>query len=241
MATHVACGLAIACCLTACATTDDGGIEDSFTGPDALIAAERRPGTDDDTWTLTSGSLFRDHGQGWTGLPDDGSGEDATGSAVFRMVSVRRDLGDVDVSVKLDVERLVTTPRTPERSFDGAHIWVRYQSDRQLYAVSVDRRDATMIIKKKCPGGDVNGGTYFDLSASVADAPIPFGRWQSVSVSVRNRPDGAVAISARRDGHTVAAVDDGVGCPPLLDGGVGIRGDNAELRIDDIRVAPAAG
>jgi hypothetical protein len=228
--------LACALAVTACGS-QPALIDDSFTGPDGLIAAEKRSGDGSSDWVVTSGSLFRDDDQGWTGFPDDGRGEGDTGSAVFRMVSQRRDFTDVDVSLRIDVERLVTTERTPARSFDGAHIFVRYQSDRQLYAVSVDRRDATLVIKKKCDGGDSNGGTYFDLSAVVPDTPVPFGAWQRVSVAVSNRPDGAVAISADRDGHVVTAVDSGTGCRPLREGGVGIRGDNAELRFDDLRVS----
>ncbi|HVQ51036.1 MAG TPA: hypothetical protein VMS92_13415 [Mycobacterium sp.] len=214
-------------------------IDDSFTGRNGLIAAEKRTGGSTSGWLVTSGSLFRDNDEGWTGLPDDGRGEGDNGSAVFRMVSARRDLTDTDMTLRLKVDDLTATTRTPPRAFDGAHIWVRYQSDRQLYAVSVDRRDATMVIKKKCAGGDANGGTYFDLGAPVAHAPIPFRHWQQISVEVHNRADGAVAIAARRDGLVVEAIDDGVGCPPLREGGVGIRGDNAELRFDDIRVIEA--
>jgi hypothetical protein len=224
-------------CATAC-TSQQTVLDDSFSGANGLVAAEHARG-DDPNWEVTSGSLFRDGGEGWTGIPDDGRRDGDTGSAVFRMVSQRRDLTDVDVSLRLNVEQLVTTARTPAQNFDGAHIWVRYQSDRQLYAVSVDRRDATMVIKKKCAGGDSNGGRYLDLGPVVPNAPIPFGRWQQISVAVRNQPDGSVAISANRDGHTVAATDSGVGCPPLLEGGVGIRGDNAELRFDDVRVVTA--
>jgi hypothetical protein len=229
---------AIACVVAVTACSPDLTLmEDSFTGPDGLIAAEKRSGDGDSAWVVTSGSLFRDDDQGWTGVPDDGRHEGDTGSAVFRMVSERRDFSDVDVSLGLDVERLVTTERTPARGFDGAHIFLRYQSDRQLYAVSVDRRDATMVIKKKCDGGESNGGTYFDLSAVVPNVPIPFGAWQRVSVAVHNQPDGTVAIFADRDGHVVSAVDRGTGCPPLHQGAVGIRGDNAELRFDGLSVS----
>ena len=53
-------------------------------------------------------------------------------------------------------------------------------------------------------------------------------------------PDGSVAINASRDGLSMEAVDTGVGCPPLRGGGgVGIRGDNAELRFASIVVDPA--
>ena len=59
-------------------------------------------------------------------------------------------------------------------------------------------------------------------------------------MSVRDRPDGSVAINASRDGLSMEAVDTGVGCPPLRGGGgVGIRGDNAELRFASIVVDPA--
>ena len=133
-------------------------------------------------------------------MPDGGSRPDGNGSAVFRMVSVERGFDNVDVSVTLRVDQMVSTKRTPEQDFDGVHIWVRYQSDRQLYAVSVDRRDDTMIIKKKCAGGTDNGGTYYDLNSFVTNAPIPFGQWQNVAVAVRNQPDGSVKITATRDG-----------------------------------------
>jgi hypothetical protein len=153
------------------------------------------------------------------------------------MVSVDRGFADVHLTLRLEVENLVETARTPARPYDGAHIWVRYRSDKELYAVSVDRRDATMVIKKKCPGGPANGGTYWDLTPVVRDAPIPLGRWQDLSVTVRDLADGSVAIDASRDGIGLAAVDTGVGCPPLRGaGGVGIRGDNAQLRFTDIVV-----
>ena len=212
-------------------------IEDSFTGPDGLIAAEKSKTADPTPWDVTSGSLFRDAGEGWTGRPDAGQRPGDTGSAVFRMVSQQRDLSNVHMSLRLKVDGLSESDRTPAQTYDGAHIWLRYKSDRELYAVSVDRRDGTMVIKKKCVGGDENGGTYYELDRPIVDAPIPFGQWQQVEVSVRDLPDGTVAISASRDGRVFEAVDRGIGCPPLRgDGGVGIRGDNADLRFDDIRV-----
>ena len=217
-------------------------IADSFEGPDGLIAAEGHPATDGSPWVMTSGSLFRANGSAWSGVPDSGESPGETGSAVFRMVSKDDGFADVDLGLNLRIDDLVDTARTPAQDYDGAHIWVRYQSDRQLYAVSVDRRDATMIIKKKCAGGDTNGGTYYDLDSSVRNAPIPFGQWQRVTVSARDRPDGSVAINAERDGVTIEAIDDGVGCAPLRGpGAVGVRGDNAELRLADIEVVPVSG
>ena len=207
-------------------------IDEDFAGPDQLIAAEHQPAPQGSPWLITSGSLFRSAGNGWTGRPDAGDGPGLTGSAVFRMVSVDRVFRDVDMTVDLRVDELVHTDRTPPRDFDGVHIWVRYRSDTELYAVSVDRRDGTMVIKKKCTGGPSNGGTYHDLTPYLRDAAIPFGRWQHVTVSVRDGPDGSVSLSADRDGLRLEATDTGVGCPPLTgDGGVGIRGDNADFRL----------
>ena len=79
-------------------------IVDNFDGSNGLITAEGQPIPPGEPWQMTSGSLFRDDGTGWSGVPDD-----ATGSAVFRMVSVERDFDDVDVSVTLRVDDLVTT------------------------------------------------------------------------------------------------------------------------------------
>src|SRR6478735_1536577 len=184
--------IAAVLCLCACTPATAGAdvIVDDFNGPDGLITAEGQPVPSGEPWEMTSGSLFRVDGTGWSGTPDD-----ANGSTVFRMVSVERDFDNVDVSVTLRADDLVQTSRTPAQDYDGAHIWVRYGSDRELYAVSVDRRDGTMIIKKKCPGGTDNGGTYYDLNGSVP-APIPFGAWQQVNVSAHDNPDGSVTITA---------------------------------------------
>jgi len=205
---------------------------DDFGGPDGLITAEGHP--PGPIWQVTSGSLFRDNGQGWTGVPDQ-----STDSNVFRMVSLARSFGDVDVNVTMRVDKLSHTDQTPEQDYDGAHIWVRYKSEFELYAVSVDRRDGLMIIKKKCAGGDDNGGTYYNLN-NFDEAAIPFGQWQDIKVSVVDQPDGSVQITASRDGERMQAVDHGVGCAPLRgSGGVGIRGDNAELRFAHIAVTEA--
>lgn len=235
-------GLILACasCSASADTRTPIGIWDSFTGRDELIVSEDSPVSDNSPWMMTSGSLFRQDNEGWTGTPDDGREIDATGSAVFRMISRDRDFADVDVTMRLRVDELVETERTPAQDFDGAHLWVRYESEWQLYAVSVDRRDGEMIIKKKCPGGDSNGGTYFDLGSVATDVPIPLGLWQHVAASVRDLPDGSVEITADRDGTRIRAVDRGVGCAPLRGaGGVGLRGDNATFRVDDIEVVPA--
>ncbi|MEK8172153.1 hypothetical protein NKH77_31475 [Streptomyces sp. M19] len=83
--------------------------------------ASRRPGaadarTDPD-WLVTSGSLFARWACGWTGVPDgDSPGPDSrrhTGSAVFRLVSRRRDFGDVGCAAGCSSSRRAVRPGRP--------------------------------------------------------------------------------------------------------------------------------
>ncbi len=223
-------------------------LTDTFDGSDGLITNEYATWNPTDplavqspVWNMTSGSLFRRAGTAWSGIPDAASPDRrssvATGSAIFRLTTKRRDFGDVKVSLRLRNERLLTTPQTPATDWDGIHLFLRYQSEYSLYYASVNRRDGTSVIKKKCPGGTENGGTYYALSKYVAHAVV-YGSWQSVSASVANRSDGAVTIALYDGARLVAsAVDAGVGCSPIrAAGAVGIRGDNTEFSFDDFAV-----
>jgi hypothetical protein len=123
--------------------------------------------------------------------------------------------------------------------WDGVHIFLRYRSEFNLYYASANRRDGHVVIKKKCVGGSDNGGTYYELgSGEVAGHPIPFGIWQKVGASVRNRADGSVALTLQVGGVTLlTVVDRGVGCPPIrAPGATGIRGDNDDFLFRDFRV-----
>jgi hypothetical protein len=62
-----------------------------------------------------------------------------------------------------------------------------------------------------------------------------------VTVSVQDQPDGSMKITASRDGVSTEVTDAGVGCAALRGGGVGIRGDNAELRFAKIVIQPLEG
>jgi len=194
---------------------------------------------------VTSGSLLARDKTAWTGVPDavspDATSSNGTGSAVFRVVTRRGDFGDVDVRFTLVNDRFVTTRRTPARAFDGVHVLLRYASAQRLYAVSVNRRDGRVIVKKKEPGGPSNGGTYFDLTPAVR-FPFSFHRPQAIEVRVENALDGSVVIVLRSGGRLVlTAVDRGLGGPPLTaPGKVGIRGDNDEFSFDDFTVTPLA-
>jgi hypothetical protein len=196
-------------------------------------------------WVATSGSFFFKRGVGWTGVPDgckpDRYSQTCNDSAVFRLHTRRLTFGDVTVSLRLINHSLTSTTRTPARAIDGVHLWLHYQSETQLYAVSVNRRDASIVIKKKCPGGPSNGGTYLDLAKPLSNQPIPFGVWQKLAASIRDNTDGSVTISLSRNGIALTSVTDhGVGCPPIVaPGAVGVRGDNDNFGIDDFTVTTA--
>ena len=155
-----------------------------------------------------------------------------TDSAVFRLVTRRQDFQDVTVQFDLDVVGLTSTTRTPPQSYDGVHVFLRYQSPQQLYVVSVFRRDGQVVIKKKVSGGSVDGGTYATLATRGHSLPV--GQWNAVAVSAVNTADG-VLLSLRIDGELLLQTTDrGTEGDPIYDAGrVGIRGDNADFRFRD--------
>jgi hypothetical protein len=206
--------------------------------------AARHPGSDakrSDDWLVTSGSLIARDGWGWTGIPDGRNPGDrstaGTDSAVFRAVSQRGDLKDVQVSFTLRNLQISRTPRTPAHKWDGVNLILRWHSPAQTYYVGLNRRDDQMVVKKKVAGGNVNGGWYYPLTEP-QPYDVPFGRPQHIRATVTNDPDGAVTIKVYVDGRLrLHANDDGVGGPPISSAGhVGLRGDNDEFLFRDFVV-----
>ena len=194
-------------------------------------------------WSQNSGSTFVRSGAAWSGVPDgnspDATSSTSTGSAVYRLTTRQSDFGEVAVAFRLRLDRFVTTSRTPAVAWDGIHVFLRYQSEEQLYYASVNRRDGAVVIKKKCAGGATNGGTYSTLASTGAGRhPVPLGAWQDVAASVDDNADGTVTLRLWRAGTLLLETTDrGTGCPPLTGtGAVGIRGDNAEFAFDDFTV-----
>lgn len=194
-------------------------------------------------WQATSGSLFARNGDGWTGSPDsvnpDRLSSRGNNSAIFRLVSHDR-FSDVTVSVRILNVGLLTTSRTPSQEYDGIHIFLRYQSQYDLYYASINRRDNTVVIKKKVAGGLSNGGTYFDLTAYRPEK-VAYGTWQTYSARVVNLASGAVELSLWHGSELLTrAIDDGIGgVPPYRGAGsVGLRGDNCEFFFRDFTVTP---
>jgi len=198
-------------------------------------------------WEMTSGSLFARGGNGYTGPIDsnipDLLSRSGTDSAIFRLNTRSFDFRDVRVSMNLNITRLTSTPRTPAQDMDGVHLFLHYQSQYQLYYASVARRDGHVVIKKKCPGGPSNGGSYYELGAGeVKNMAFPLSTWRSVGASVKTNADNTVTIVLYRDGKAITtATDNGVGCAPITRAGAtGIRGDNAEFDFNGFAVAPLA-
>ena len=215
-------------------------LSDNFDQPNGLITNEFAYFNPHDPaakvsakWLVTSGSLFaRDHA-GWTGVPDRGPpgprSANVTDSSVFRLVTRDADFQNVAVSFSLLVQRFVAPPAGTNLSWQGVHVFLRYQSPDLLYVVSVDRRDGVVVIKKKVPGGPTAGGTYFTLA--MAHVPPVVGRWVQVKASAVNNGadvDLKVWIAGRL---RLEAVDDGAGdtAPITAPGRVGLRGDYTEF------------
>ncbi|MFJ6390120.1 hypothetical protein ACIQJT_21220 [Streptomyces sp. NPDC091972] len=191
-------------------------------------------------WTMTSGSLFGLGGAGWSGRPDgerpDAGSVRATDSAVFRLASRRRDFGDTRLFLRLRVTDLVTTPRTPAQPYDGVHLWLRFHSEQECYAVSVVRRDGQVVVKRKTPGGPANGGTYVTLAT--ASATLPPDGWTPVVATATDLPDRRVRITLDIAGRRVLDVTDASPGGLYEPGGVGVRGDNTEFMFRDLTAQP---
>lgn len=218
-----------------------------LSGPDRLVTNEfahwnpQTPGTRlSRDWDVSSGSLFVHRGVAWSGVPDasapDAGSTRGTGSSVFRMTTRRRDFENVAVSLRLRNLGLTTAGRAAASEIDGVHVFLRWQSPEKLYVVSLNRRDGLMVVKKKLPGGDANGGTYYTLGQ--ARYAVPYGRWQVFRVRIGTSGGGLVTITVARDGREVlSATDDGTeGAAILNPGAVGLRGDNCDFEFTGFRV-----
>jgi hypothetical protein len=210
--------------------------EYAYWNPNDLAARRSRQ------WQMDSGSLFAREGQGYTGVPDacdpDRLSQHCTDSAIFRLATRRRDFRDVRVSFRLRLLKFVTTQSTPAVAWDGVHIWLRYRTQRELYYASAARRDGHIDLKKKCPGGPDNGGTYYYLADRVG-FPVAVGATRTVAADALDEPDGSVRIRMLIGGRVMlSARDRGVGCAPLRGPGrVGIRGDDSEFLFGAFRVS----
>lgn len=116
------------------------------------------------------------------------------------------------------------------------HLLVRYRSAQELYAVSMQRRDGKVAIKRKDKGGPSNGGSYTEL----AEAEFPFRTdWVDVEVIVQDADDGTTRIALRLNGKQIVSATDSSADRVTGEGGIGLRGDNAEFYFKDLTVEEA--
>lgn len=214
-----------------------------FNYPNGLITNEKLNSPRSPDFIMNSGSLFATNGVGWTGVPDTGDpGRDSlktNNSCIFRLNTIRSDFENFGLTVAIFNRGYTSTPKTPPVDYDGIHIWVRFLNESNHYAISVNRRDNDVIIKKKIPGGPSNGGTYTNLTAEIP-CPVQFNTWQLIRVTVQDQPaTGFVILKAYiNDKPILEAVDDGTRGGPPLKGRtqVGLRGDNTDFMFDNLTV-----
>lgn len=258
-------GLALVLGLSACSSgvpshgrvpAASGGVDQHewhavFAAGRSLVANERdvssHPAARSPDWIVTSGSLFADAGDGWTG-PIDGRTPDlhslrSTGSAVFRVVT-RRLFPACAVAFDLRLDLRTTTPRTPARAFDGVHVFLRYLDPWNLYVVSVARRDGLVVVKRKeMPATSSDAALPEDagyVTLASAYAPYPLHVWRHVVVTVADVGTG-VRLTLTVDGRLLLdTVDHGSPAQPPLThpGRVGLRGDNTGFHFRDLVVTP---
>lgn len=195
-------------------------LHDNFTRG-GIIAA----GAPSTIWEAEAGELSGKRGTGWSNSP------------VLRLFTRRSDFKNVAVSFNLLTRGLDAGSAVAERPWDGVHLWLRYRSEDSHYYASVNRRDGTVVIKKKAAGPE--GATYYALTP-YAPYPVPFDSWQSLRATIHDRVDGSVEIALYAgDALLLSATDDGSqGGSPIVDPGrVGLRGDNAELYLGNFEIA----
>lgn len=190
-------------------------------------------------WDMTSGSLFVMNGANYSG-PIDNNGTSAgphsstyTGSAVYRQVSKISNAQNATISVALKVHEFDSGNSASD---DGVKLWHRYQSQYDLYAAYVARRDGALAIKRKIhDGGPSNGGSYHTLASTAVDTyDIPLDTWQTITFAAETLGSGRVRLTLTVPGVTALTHDDD-GVTSTVDsqfypqitsaGRVGIRGD----------------
>jgi 3-keto-disaccharide hydrolase len=221
------------------APSGDGLVSNSYAAwhPTEVSGARLKGGV------VTSGSPFARDGVLWSGKPDaikpNVGSTDGTGSATFRIYS-QATFGDVELRFDLENLGFTTTPSTPARQWDRIHVFLRARNEYSLYVVSVNRRDATVGIKRKTAGGPSNGGTY-SFVAPNEPYHVPLGLWQHFKITAVTNRDSTVTIRLYLNDRPIAAATDTGSTGPILanPGRVGLRSDNDEFAIRNLAVYPA--
>lgn len=184
-------------------------------------------------------------------------GQAQTEDRQFRMYTWRDDLQDPSVTFDLTWHGF----SGGEADWRGMAIWLNRTACTPVpecdavndpegnsgYMLRFVAADGFMIVNKKVSGDTreefperatdfVQGGTYYWLD-KVAWEPEQ-GRTYRLEGSVSKGAGGSRVIEMRVDGERLLrVVDDGsIGGPPLTGGRVGVRGDYADMTIDDLEI-----
>ena len=212
---------------------------------DGVVAADVAAPQTRGGWKVTSGTLMTHEGDLWSGQPDEGppdAEQGRTGNAVLRVVTERQDFREMTVRLEMRTLALKTTSRTPEQSWDGVHLFLRYQNPDNTYTVDLMRRDGSVTIKRKtCDdqgtvGQDepCEGGEY----STLAEGSLPRSmHWRRYVARVVDQ-HGGTKISLSVDGRPTLSVVDRASEALHGAGRVGLRGDNAEFIVRTFEVVP---
>lgn len=179
------------------------------------------PKTLSPVWNAELGELLGRHGTAWSHSP------------ALRLFTKRSDFKDVTVSFDLLTRGLDGDTPASGEPWDGVHLRLRQVSEESHYDLGLNRRDNTVVVKKKAQG------TYYTLGAAVPYA-VPFNSWQSVRASIIDEKEGSVTISIFIDDVLVATVVDNgsTGGPAIRSAGcVGLRSESAEIDVAHFVVA----
>jgi hypothetical protein len=228
--------------------------QDLLNGPDRIVTngyahfSKNSCSIRSDKWDVSSGTLMIRGGVGYSGVPTDEEhsichSESATNSYIFRMTARTASIGNAVTSFDYMLKQH-GGGGGKVNSYDGVHLWLGYQDETALYAVSVGRWDHRIVVKKKTPTvvsgctDPANGGCYEDISNIVSDATLTAaGVWHHVAATKGLDSAGNVTIGVVIDGVNVLnVVDKGAIGAPYKTGQVGIRGDNTEFYLKNFTV-----
>jgi hypothetical protein len=153
---------------------------------------------------------------------------------------VRSDFTNAEVHVELRVAALSSTERTPERPWDGVHLFLHYRDANNLYVADFLRRDGTLAIKRKStlaldtPAGEDNGSTpgedgIYRTLASTRASGLAEG-WHRLDATIGDTASG-VAVTLSVDGRQLLSTVDSGAAALRGPGRVGLRGDNADFTV----------
>ena len=94
---------------------------------------------------------------------------------------------NIVVSSDLDNEVLTSATSTPPVAWDGVHVVLRWQGEERFYYASVNRRDDTVILKKRAGGAFFPCGSAPGRSASGGRRSLSVRR-RSTSRRMRTSP-----------------------------------------------------